>query len=563
MQTSHVEAATPNMTMLSLSLIAPGHNPRTYFDPEKMAEIEASIREKGVLQPILVRPIEGGFEIVAGERRYRAAVKVYGEEGNIPAVVQDMSDQEAEEAALIENTIRDDMSVTEEAVAAGRLLEKHGGNRGEAAAVLGWPLSKLTRRLALLNLTDEVMTALNERRIMVGHAELLAAFAKDKQNKALDNIIAKNLSVNQVRDLMVKATTEFSKAIFDKTACASCHHNSSQQATLFSVALEEGRCTNQDCFKKLTAEKIAAIRVEVEEEFPNVRLVEVGDPANYVTITADGDLGVGEEQLAACKGCGNYGATVSMIPGEEGKVERSICFDAPCHMRKVSERIKAEKVESGEEKGKGASTKKPGSGITKAKAEKKAAVSSLSEKVKEYRRKKVWNLAAENELLGQPGKASSFLLDLLLTGSGSKVNSTKLAESFNGLIGGKTYGIGDSNGHPDSVQALIPDHKKQLFTEAAASAVASIEEGRVKSLLTFLGADLGKHWKIDADFLNLLTKSEIEAVCTDIGLVASKPDFKKVIGGKKDEAIKAIMASGFDFTGKVPTLLSYDHSQQA
>jgi len=105
-----------NQTMIPLSLIAPGDNPRKHFDQSKMDELTASIRAKGVYQPILVRPVEGGFKIVAGERRYRASLAAFGEQGSIPAFIKDMDEEEADEAALIENTIRDDMSVTEEAV---------------------------------------------------------------------------------------------------------------------------------------------------------------------------------------------------------------------------------------------------------------------------------------------------------------------------------------------------------------------------------------------------------------------------------------------------------------
>ena len=565
MQTAPAFTANPAQTMLPLSLIAPGNNPRKHFDPAELDELVASIKEKGVFQPILVRPVEGGFQIVAGERRYRASLMAYGNEGEIPAVVKEMNDQEAEEAALIENTVRSDMSVTEEAVAAGRVLERHDGNRDEAAATLGWPLSKLTRRLALLNLTDMVMTALNERTILVGHAELLAALPKEMQVKPLENIIARNLTVQQVRDLLLKATTDFSKAIFDTTDCGSCHHNSSKQAELFSVSVEQGRCTNSECFKTKTAQKIASVRAEVEEEFPNVRLIEVGDPATYVTVVADGSLGVGEEQLTACKGCGNYGATVSAIPGEEGKVERGICFDSTCHQKKVATRIKSE---TRTQEGNAASATKTGNapsskGQTKAKGEKKATASSLSEKVKEYRRKSVWNVAAENELRLQPSKASSFLLDLLLTGQGSKVSSGKLSTLFNTRMGEDVYRVA-GGGNPDKVHALVSEHKRELFTEAAVTAVSAVEVDRVKQLLSFLNADLGKHWTVTEEFLNLLTKSEIEAVCTDIGLAAAMPDFKKAIGGKRDEAIKAIMAFEFDFTGKVPSLLAYtDNTEKA
>jgi len=558
MQATATETTT-NLTILPLSLIAPGDNPRKHFDQSELDELTASVRVNGILQPILVRSVEGGYTIVAGERRYRAALQAFGEEGTIPAVVKEMTDAEADAAALIENTVRADMSVTEEAVAASRVLERHEGNRDEAAATLGWPLSKLTRRLALLNLTEEVMTALNERKIMVGHAELLAAVPQDKQGKALETITSRSLTVQQVRDLLVKATTEFSKAIFDTAGCSGCHHNSSQQASLFSVAVEQGRCTNGDCFKSKTAEKIAAVKAEVEEEFPNVRLIEVGDPTSYVPVAADGDLGVGEEQLAACKGCGNYGATVSAIPGEEGKVERGICFDASCHQKKVAARIKEEKAAREEAKATPATSPAPAASAKsgKAKTEKKSA-SALSEKIRDYRRKKVWDVAAQAELRQQPDKAASFMLDLLLTHDGSKVAERELQALFNARMGEEVYGLGmNATGHVDRVHSLASEYKRQLFTEAAASAVPNIDVERVKLLLSFLEADLGKHWKVGEEFLNLLTKSEIEAVCTDIGLAAALPDFKKVIGGKKDEAIKAILAAEFDFTGKVPSLLAY------
>lgn len=553
MQTA-IETPTTNQSTIPLALIAPGDNPRKYFDQAKMDELIASIRESGVYQPILVRPIEGGYKIVAGERRYRASLAVYGEEGSIPAVVKEMSDEEADKAALVENTQRDDMSVTEEADAASKILEQHNGNREETAAILGWPQSKLTRRLALLNLTEAVKTALNERRIMVGHAELLAGVPQDKQDKALSNIIERKLSVLKVRDMLDKSTMDFKRAVFDTTACGVCIHNSSQQADLFTVAVEQGRCTNGDCYKAKTKERIAELKNEVEEEFPNVRVIEIGDPANYVAITADGDLGVGGEQLEACKGCGNYGATISAIPGEEGKVESGICFDAACHQKKVALRIKAQKAAKEAEKG-GPATRHQNV-TASAKAVTKKSASTLSEKVKDYRRKTVWNMVAEKELLAQPSKASSFLLDLLLTGHGSKVNSHALIDSFNQKIGEKAYHMGDK-GHPDKAHALLPEHKRQIFTEAAASAVVSIEEERLKGLLTFLDADISKYWEVCGDFLSLLTKSEIESVCTDIGLSSFMPDFKKVIGGKKEEAIKAIMSSGFTFTGKIPSILTY------
>lgn len=553
--------SSPEMKLIPLHLISAGNNPRKFFDNEELEELAASIRTNGVLQPILVRESGTGFVIVAGERRYRAALLVFGAEGSIPAVVREMTDEEADAAALIENSVRAEMSVTEEAVAAGRILAQNNGDRVEAAAILGWPVSKLNRRLALLNLTEDVMTALNERRILVGHAELLAAVPKEKQDKALNNILNKNLTVQQVKEQLAKVTTEFSKAIFATEACASCQHNSSQQANLFTESVGQGRCTNSDCFKGKTLEQIQKIKTELEEECPNVRLVEIGDPANYVTLVADGELGVGEEQLIACKGCGNFGATISTLPGEEGKIERGICFDAPCHKTKVVARIKAGKAATTASEAKTTLPDQKNSTLPKKAKSTTAKASTLSEKVKEYRRKKIWNMAAQNELRNQPSKATSFLLDLLLTGSGSKVNSSSLADVYTSCVGESEYRTG-SKGNPEKAHALIQEHKRMIFTEAVTSAVPALDEERVKALLTFLETDLANHWAINDEFLNLLTKSEIEAVCADIGLTNEVADFKKIISGKKDDIVKAIMASGFDFAGKVPSIIKYAPDQK-
>ena len=130
--------------------ILPGRNPRGYFDPAEMTALEDSVKSKGVLQAILVRPRDAGrYEIVAGERRWRAAKKVFGDEYEIPALVRDLDDGEADEAALIENIQRADMSPTEEAEAAAKILGRCQGDRDEASHRLGWSRTTLDKRLAL------------------------------------------------------------------------------------------------------------------------------------------------------------------------------------------------------------------------------------------------------------------------------------------------------------------------------------------------------------------------------------------------------------------------------
>lgn len=170
---------------LPLSKIVRGQNPRRYFDKMKHTEMVASILLRGVLQPILVRPKGSNFEIVLGERRWRGALEAYGPDGQMPVTIREMTDQEALEAAIDENEIRDDTSETEQADAAVRVLAAYHGDRAEAARRLGWSQAKFARRLALADLSDPVKLALDERRIKIGHAELLAAVPRTSRTRPL------------------------------------------------------------------------------------------------------------------------------------------------------------------------------------------------------------------------------------------------------------------------------------------------------------------------------------------------------------------------------------------
>ncbi len=548
-------ATQPDFDRIPLTQIILGLNPRKYFDPAELQELTESVRAKGVIQPIVVnRTSDDQFKIIAGERRYKAACAA--ELVEIPAIIMEVDDDEAESLALIENVQRADMSPTEETVAAGKILTKHNNDRDETARVLGWHISKLNRRLALLNLVPEAMDALNERRILLGHAELLAAVPQDKQVKALQTITTAALTVPQVKELLVKVSTKFSDAIFDTTQCGGCEYNSDRQGSLFTEAIETGRCTNAECYKDKTRQHIETIRTDLGEEVPNVKIIEVGDASSFVSVTADGNLGIGAEQYEACLGCANYGATVSALPGEEGKVEKSVCFDPDCHRKMVVANVSATtQASTSKEKSKTAGAKTSGDGKTAKRGKNPAA---LSEKVKEYRRKQVWEHAVKIELGRQLDKARAFVLDLFLSGDAGKADRQALCNLYGTISGGDEYPISSiGEGYPEKPFALDPDQQDSLFSAAAVSAVRAIDEKRLQKLLAFLDTDLGKHWKIDQEFLSLLTKSEIEAVCKNVGLDTAVKDFSKVMAGKKEEAIQTILKADFPFEGVVPSLVGY------
>lgn len=244
-----------DVTTVALASMRPGKNPRRYFDRKKHDELVASIKRRGMLQPILLRPDPAdteSYEIVAGERRYKAALDAFGPDGSAPVRIREMTDSEALEAAIDENDVRDDASETEQADAAVRIVSACQGDRAEAVRRLGWSASKLDRRLALANLAEPVKAALDERLIKVGHAELLAAVPADKQVKALDTIVTAGLDVAKTRELLMRVTQSLAAAIFEKVECLTCPFNSGSQRVMFETHVDDGHCTNPGCYELKT-----------------------------------------------------------------------------------------------------------------------------------------------------------------------------------------------------------------------------------------------------------------------------------------------------------------------
>ena len=548
--------------------IRQGRNPRTYFDPVEMAEMEASVAEKGVIQPILIRPVEGWYEIVAGERRWRAAMKTRGEDYEIPVLVKFLSDEEADELALIENVSRANMSPAEEAVAAAKILGRCEGNRDEAAKRLGWSRATLDKRLALMNCSPSVMTALNERKIQLGHAELLAAVPKDRQEKVLANLLAQPSipSVAVFKAGLEEIAKALATAIFDKADCANCHHNSGNQQALFAEAVSEGHCTNGACFDGKTEEVLEAKKKSLEENYPKVVIVRQGENNTVVKLVADGATGVGAEQASACRSCKSFGAAVSAIPGKVGNVYESQCFDPACHTKKVGERLLAEKAAAGNgavtsATGKAAGTKPAaGSGAGKSKATTKGGAATSvqdSQRVVDYRIE-VWRKALKKELYADSHKNLCMLIGVMMTRGGSNVSSTKLASGFEAMTSLKTSSsnVGEA---AEMVAQAEEEVRLKMLSGIVISITDSIEKHYLPGMLKFMEVDLSKHWKLNADFLDLLTKSEIEVIAEELGLKAALGEqYAKAKGGKKGEFIKALLeCKNFDFEGKIPKVLQY------
>ncbi len=171
--------------------------PRTVFDDEKIEELARTIHTHGVIQPIVLRDSEDGkYEIIAGERRYRAMKKLGWEE--VPAIINNLSDAETASVALIENLQREELSPIEEAIAYGKLLEIHSLTQEALAQRLGKGQSTVANKLRLLKLPQEVQDALLNKTISERHARSLIPLKDpEKQVQVLAEIIEKSLNVKQ------------------------------------------------------------------------------------------------------------------------------------------------------------------------------------------------------------------------------------------------------------------------------------------------------------------------------------------------------------------------------
>jgi ParB family transcriptional regulator, chromosome partitioning protein len=174
-------------------------NPRREFHREELAELADSIRQKGLVQPIVVRPIAtGGYEIVAGERRWRAS-QLAGLH-TIPAIVRELADQDVLELAIIENVQRADLNAIEEAGGYRELIERFGYTQDKLAEVIGKSRSHLANTLRLLKLPERVQLMVQQGTLTAGHARALVG--RDDAEQLAQQIIDQDLNVREVEALV-------------------------------------------------------------------------------------------------------------------------------------------------------------------------------------------------------------------------------------------------------------------------------------------------------------------------------------------------------------------------
>ena len=182
---------------ISIGLIYPNPNqPRSHFDVASIDELAESIRERGVISPILVRPVDGGYQLIAGERRWRAAQQA--QLHSIPAMIKAIDDASSAEIALIENIQREDLNAIEEAEGYKKLIDRHGHTQDQLGKLVSKSRSHVANLLRLLDLPTDVRDLLVAGEISMGHARAIIG-APDASGLARE-IVANGLTVRQVEE---------------------------------------------------------------------------------------------------------------------------------------------------------------------------------------------------------------------------------------------------------------------------------------------------------------------------------------------------------------------------
>lgn len=283
METANIQSVVENnIVSVALMNIQPSnYNPRKHFDEASLAELAESIRQQGVLQPIGVRPIvdTDRFEIIFGERRYRAALMA--ELTEIPAVILHVSDETAAEMAVTENLQRKDVTPIEEANAYQKLMESGRYDVQSLAVQFGKNENYIRTRLKFVSLIPEIAELLEKDEITISVASEICRYGTDIQKevyykhlKDSDSMLYdcwRGLKAAEVAKFIERDfTTDLSRYAFDKTLCASCPHNTNNMMLFCEGSC--GNCANRSCLAEMNASYLVEKALQFVEQYPSVSL---------------------------------------------------------------------------------------------------------------------------------------------------------------------------------------------------------------------------------------------------------------------------------------------------
>jgi PRTRC genetic system ParB family protein len=563
--------------------VAEDFNPRKVFHDDEFNRLVASIRENGIITPIAVRPRpDGRYWLIAGERRLRALRLL--KETDVPVLVRDCDDVEARRLSLLENLDRAQLTVSDEALSAKQHLDAYEGDHAAAAAALGWPVDRLKHRLRLLHCAPAVLDALGHHTIKLGHAELLAGLPAESQDKLLAAIIANSVAVQDFKVQLEGFALPLSQAIFDTTTdCAGCPSNSTSQADLFSTTISSAKCSNKTCYTAKTTQALEARQATLKEEFATVAFATQVLEGRTIPLTLYGDSALSEPQLAACQGCAYRGQIIEDRLGTRtGNTSGPTCFEPTCHSTKLAARkAQAEQAtkDAAPDTGTVSATSVSPVKRTAAPVVRPAAPAADAPRALPRQVLVACDAMQRAAVADAVGKTPALVLALAVYGLHRLRQSEPYGKGSDpdfAALGVPQLAFGSHHSdHPAIIAALSVADPQALRGALVALSQAFITDGagsepvpggRVNrrklaaKLRVAHGVNPAPFVTVDKPFLATFTKAGIEQLLVESGCAAwmkAKDDgeksYRALLAGGKDDLVAGVLASGFDFTGYVPS----------
>lgn len=549
---------------IELTRIRPSKmNPRKAFEGPKFDELVDSVRKKGVLQPIVVRLIDppGGpsFEIVAGERRWRAMKQIAAENGKdvaytIPAMVRDLTEDEAFEVMTIENLQREDLSEREEAEGFKAYLKRKGEEAlPELALKTSIDPRYIRRRVRILSLPKEVLKAWEDGKLKYGHLEQLRRLEDPEQIKGFfKEVLRRESSVEYLKSEIDRISVPLGKAQFktSEAGCKTCPSNSAFQKDLFGMDTGKASCLNPECFKDHSVAWLTANwdQSSFKKNFGTngFRLFDYGQSGR---LSYEGFYG--ENPKKECKACKDFVSLLSARNVGEVHHERA-CVNPACYRKTFQIKRSLGRQTDPKER-----------------AEKRAETQGVLFREEFFKER----IPRAIESVDQEDKRVDYLALASLLYSNRRLHGwffKSLPPDTQNMLDQ------DAAGEPPEWYELEPEEiwkalqnqplqfVRLLLRDAAGQAIMQPEfrpEGRYQ-VGRSLGMDLAKEWRIHESYLQAKTKAEILDIGDKLGITSdvraltflTENLHKKGSWGacKKGELIRVFLESGVDLAGKVP-----------
>ena len=533
---------------LKLEMVVPSEmNYRQKVDKTNLEELTESVRQKGIIQPIIVRPIKdnGHYEIVAGYRRYLAATSAGL--ATIPAVIRQFDDEAALEVAMTENSQREDVNPIDEAMGFKKMLDS-GTDMETVAARIGRPIAYVLGRIKLLGLCKEARQAIADGKISLGHAQVLLRLRSKDEQKGLLYAIQNGdgITVSGAKSMVRKHSLTLQNAVFDTEKCATCAYRSGNQVALFPELKDTDECSDPACFHKRTLAHYEAQAKEKEAEgFRVIRNVseieELGKVQRIVPKKAEADYSnvYPPKYKSDCTRCTDHHAFYFYV--EEyynGKRIESgeLCLNPKCLSQMLKEKDNSEKNEA-----RGSST--PESAVSK------TSPFTLKQHAEECRNRFLIQNLPE-KVAAEAALSKRFIIYHLLDRFGQiNGNAKQTRDNLLKEICPPEFFKPKKFSGWELYLVVMEVPEKNLDGLLKTIVNATIQHTDPKVLLHMTpeaGIYINADFRMDKEFLNTKKKAELVEMVKDLALPIS------FIGKeKKSEMVDAILA--LDLTGKRTT----------